>query len=176
MKKLYLITELCESGELAKWIKKRGPVPEHESRVIMKQIVEAISYLHKHDIVHRDLKLENILIKEFDFNTENFFVKVNIIFQFYIKISSFINRFVFELISERLLILVLVVSELQQVLNPCSRTIVEHLFIWVNYFLKIKIKITQIIKYFFLIDKFKHQKLLIIIRIVNYVMCGLSVS
>ena len=45
--KLYLITELCEAGELAKWIKKQGPVPEPESRLIMKQIVDAISYLHK---------------------------------------------------------------------------------------------------------------------------------
>ena len=45
--KLYLITELCEAGELAKWIKKQGPIPEPESRLIMKQIVDAISYLHK---------------------------------------------------------------------------------------------------------------------------------
>jgi serine/threonine protein kinase len=44
---LYLITELCEAGELAKWIKKQGPIPEHISKIIMRQIVDAISYLHK---------------------------------------------------------------------------------------------------------------------------------
>ncbi len=49
--KLYLITELCEAGELAKWIKKQGPIPEHDSRLIMKQIVDAISYLHKNGIL-----------------------------------------------------------------------------------------------------------------------------
>ncbi len=47
IKKLYLITELCEAGELAKWIKKQGPIPENESKIIMRQIVDAISYLHK---------------------------------------------------------------------------------------------------------------------------------
>ena len=46
-KKLYLITELCEAGELSKWIKKQGPIPEHISKLIMRQIVDAISYLHK---------------------------------------------------------------------------------------------------------------------------------
>ena len=41
---------MCEAGELAKWIKKQGPIPENESKIIMRQIVDAISYLHKNGI------------------------------------------------------------------------------------------------------------------------------
>lgn len=37
-------------------------LPESEVKLIFKQLADGVSYLHKNNIAHRDLKLENILI------------------------------------------------------------------------------------------------------------------
>ena len=61
-KKMYLILEYCDRGELANLLKKKRTFSEEDTRRIMKRLVNAIAYLHKKDTVHRDLKLENILL------------------------------------------------------------------------------------------------------------------
>ncbi|XP_039254189.1 serine/threonine-protein kinase 33-like isoform X2 [Styela clava] len=61
-KKMYLVMELCELGELRNLLNKRGPFNEISTRHIIKNLLGAIAYLHRSDIVHRDLKLENILV------------------------------------------------------------------------------------------------------------------
>ena len=38
---------------------------EEEAIPIFRQIVSAVNYMHKRGLVHRDLKLENILIQDF---------------------------------------------------------------------------------------------------------------
>ncbi|XP_053418015.1 serine/threonine-protein kinase 33 isoform X1 [Nycticebus coucang] len=78
-KKMYLVMELCEDGELKEILHKKGHFSENETRWIIKSLASAIAYLHSNDIVHRDLKLENILVKSsfIDANNElNLNIKV----------------------------------------------------------------------------------------------------
>ncbi|XP_045197496.1 serine/threonine-protein kinase 33-like isoform X2 [Mercenaria mercenaria] len=64
-KRMYLVMELCTGGELAEALKEKKYFMESEVKVITKELASAIAYLHKIDIVHRDLKLENILVSKF---------------------------------------------------------------------------------------------------------------
>jgi calcium-dependent protein kinase len=74
--KYYIMSEYCEGGELFTAIAEKGFFNEFEASRIIKQILQAINYLHSNSIVHRDLKPENIMfmsnfkdIKLIDFGT-----------------------------------------------------------------------------------------------------------
>ncbi|XP_041648399.1 serine/threonine-protein kinase 33 isoform X2 [Cheilinus undulatus] len=62
-KMTYLVTELCVGGDLKQLLKRKKSFTEDETRHIISSLADAVVYLHKRDIVHRDLKLENILVK-----------------------------------------------------------------------------------------------------------------
>lgn len=51
-------------GELFDYLTEKGRIPEEETRRIFGQICLAVNYLHEKGIVHRDLKLENVLLDE----------------------------------------------------------------------------------------------------------------
>lgn len=53
-------------GELFDYIQQRGRIHEEAARTFMRQLVDAVGYMHRMGIVHRDLKLENILVDEYD--------------------------------------------------------------------------------------------------------------
>ena len=63
---IYLIMEECNGGELFERLalnaKNHKLYTEKDAAKLMKQILEAVNYLHHHGICHRDLKPENILI------------------------------------------------------------------------------------------------------------------
>lgn len=61
---IYLILELCNSGNLYTLLRKEGRFSEEKIKDIIRQICYAIEYLHEHDIIHRDIKPENILLHQ----------------------------------------------------------------------------------------------------------------
>jgi len=60
---LYIVMDLMEGGELYDEIIRRETFTEKEASYVTKQLLEALVYLHGKGFVHRDLKLENLLLK-----------------------------------------------------------------------------------------------------------------
>lgn len=65
---IYIVLELLRGGDLFDAffpnVQKREGWPEAKCFHVVRQIVRALAYLHGRKIVHRDLKLENILLAE----------------------------------------------------------------------------------------------------------------
>ena len=58
-----LVLELCRGGDLHDLLTRSGGgLREDETRNVMYQLLSAIAYLHDAGIIHRDLKLENVLM------------------------------------------------------------------------------------------------------------------
>jgi len=62
--KLYIVQEYCAGGNLCEVIRKEGGLGETRAKNIFIQLLQAVSHLHASSIVHRDIKTENVLLKE----------------------------------------------------------------------------------------------------------------
>jgi calcium/calmodulin-dependent protein kinase I len=60
-KRLYMVMELLTGGELFDRIVKKGSFSEKEASEVVRNVTDALKYLHGIGIVHRDLKPENLL-------------------------------------------------------------------------------------------------------------------
>ena len=60
----YIVMEYIKGHTLKQLIKKRGPLPTRETIWIMKQLTSALMEAHKNGLIHRDIKSQNILIKD----------------------------------------------------------------------------------------------------------------
>jgi len=67
---LFLVLEYASGGELFDAIVNKGSYSEVDAAKIIKQILEAILYVHNHGIAHRDLKPENLLLIKNDTGEE----------------------------------------------------------------------------------------------------------
>jgi len=64
----YIFTDLAPGGDLFSYIEScGGELTDWGSRVIARQIVLAIEFMHSKGIAHRDIKPENVLIMQSSF-------------------------------------------------------------------------------------------------------------
>jgi serine/threonine protein kinase len=59
---LVVVMELASEGELFGLLKRQGALTEEVARGLFRQLISAIAYCHDNHVVHRDLKLENVLL------------------------------------------------------------------------------------------------------------------
>ena len=72
----FYVLELVKGSDLYRYVSKKKFLDEYEASWIMKNLLEALEYLHSTGIVHRDLKPENIML---EFNAKGEITKVKII-------------------------------------------------------------------------------------------------
>mmetsp|Transcript_14996 Transcript_14996/g.24825 ORF Transcript_14996/g.24825 Transcript_14996/m.24825 type:complete len:1019 (-) Transcript_14996:236-3292(-) len=61
--KFYLVFPLCTGGELYDAVIKRGHFTEFDAAMLFRDLISALKELHSHDILHLDIKPENILFE-----------------------------------------------------------------------------------------------------------------
>eukprot|EP00939_MAST-03C_sp_MAST-3C-sp1_P004111 g4111.t1 len=67
-KYMYLIMELCNGGDLHKFIRKKSHLNERTIRGLMRQLAQGLKFLWSHNLIHRDLKPQNLLLSLDDSN------------------------------------------------------------------------------------------------------------
>ncbi|XP_076141083.1 testis-specific serine/threonine-protein kinase 1-like [Alosa pseudoharengus] len=71
--KVFIVMELGVRGDLLEYVKSRGALAEDFARKLFRQLSVAIKFIHAQDIVHRDLKCENLLLdKDFNLKVSDF--------------------------------------------------------------------------------------------------------
>lgn len=66
LSKEYLVLEYANGGDLFARVTNSGRMSEQQSKTIFSQIVSAVDYMHSRNIIHRDLKSENVFFCQSD--------------------------------------------------------------------------------------------------------------
>jgi calcium-dependent protein kinase len=59
----YLVMELCAGGRLTDYIAHMQDFRENDVSFLMQQLLQAIKHLHSHNVIHRDVKLDNMMLE-----------------------------------------------------------------------------------------------------------------
>ena len=130
----YIISDFCDQGDLLGKLEKLGKMNEVVVKFLMEQVFNAVAYLHSKNILHGDIKLENILL--YTATTKN-------VGKRFTSINIDINE----------------IFELRRDLNKRSKTVNKRSKNYVNDMLNYEIKLIDFgcSKYFK--NKHKHKKL-----------------
>ena len=58
----YIVTDLMKGSDMGAALGERGSFSEEDARIIISQLLRAVVHMHDLGVVHRDIKLENILL------------------------------------------------------------------------------------------------------------------
>ena len=76
-KNIYIVSELCDQGDLLGKMNKLGSMSEVVVKFLMGQILNALSYLHDNGVFHGDIKLENVMLYKTSKKKGRRFTKIN---------------------------------------------------------------------------------------------------
>eukprot|EP00972_Heterocapsa_arctica_P043789 6464503-Heterocapsa_arctica.AAC.1 len=62
----HLVVESLEGGEVFKHLMEEGVLPEYDAIRVIEQLLRAVGFVHDQGLVHRDIKLENMIYTSTD--------------------------------------------------------------------------------------------------------------
>jgi len=60
--RMLIVMEYAAGGDLLQYVRTKGPLEESKARIVFRQIVYGLGHVHARGVLHRDIKLDNILL------------------------------------------------------------------------------------------------------------------
>ena len=63
---LYLVLECVNGEDIGTWMRERGPMSVEQAVACLARITEIVAYCHSEDVLHRDIKPGNVMLRDSD--------------------------------------------------------------------------------------------------------------